>query len=84
MRFIKQLQILKKWEYPWVTGAIIGIPCGIYSGYKDTQKYSLEYNVVGTIIGGVGGFFTGGILGFFWPITIPVIISRNYNLEIKK
>jgi hypothetical protein len=84
MRFIKQLQILKTWEYPWVAGATIGIPCGIYSGYKDTRKYSLEYNVVGTIIGGVGGFFKGGILGFFWPITIPVIIIRNYNLEIKE
>jgi hypothetical protein len=84
MNIIRQLSLLKRWEYPYVAGAIIGTPYGLYSGYKDSIKYPFEYNVLATIVGGVGGFFKGGILGFFWPITIPVGIIRNYNLEIKE
>ena len=84
MRFIKHLNMIRTWQYPLIAGAIIGTSCETYSGYKDTRKYSLEYNVIGTIMAGVGGFFKGGILGFFWPVTIPIIIIRNYNLEIKE
>ena len=39
---------------------------------NDTIKYPLVYNVAGTIAGGVGGFFKGGLLGFLWPISIPI------------
>lgn len=56
----------------------------MYSGYNYSKEYSFSSNVIGTIAGGVGGFFEGGLVGFFWPISIPVAISRNYNLEIKE
>ena len=85
MTFIKYfLSSLKPWKYPAIGGAIIGTPYGMYYGYNISKEYSLPLNVVGTIAGGVGGCFEGGLLGFFWPISIPVAISRNYKLEIKK
>ena len=85
MTFIKHfLSSIKTWHYPIIAGSIIGTPCGIYSGYNDSKKYSFEANVLGTIVGGVSGFYVGGILGFFWPISIPVGILRNYKLEFKK
>ena len=85
MTFIKHFRsVFTPWQYPTISGAIIGMPYGIYYGYNDSRKYSFEANVIGTIVGGVCGFFQGGILGFFWPISIPVGILRNYNLEFKK
>jgi uncharacterized membrane protein YfcA len=85
MTFTKHfLSSFKPWQYPMIAGSIIGTPCGVYSGYKDTRKYPFEYNVLGTILGGVGGFFNGGLLGFLWPISIPIAISRNYKLQIKE
>jgi len=84
MTSIKHIFLFKTLKYPTIAGATIGTPYGLYTGYKDTRKYSFETNVLGTIAGGVGWFFQGGILGFFWPISIPVGILRNYNLEFKK
>ena len=78
------LSSIKTWQYPTIIGSIIGTPYGLYSGYKETRKYSYDVNVIATIAGGVGGFFQGGILGFFWPISIPIGILRNYKLELKK
>lgn len=67
---------------PFVIGGICALK-QIKKGHDNTKKDDIIINVSSIFISGVTGYtygyIYGGILCFFWPITLPVLCLRAYE-----
>ena len=72
MRFDRTLLL----NVPPLAGFSIGGVCGARDGFVTSRKKDLVYNVLKTFGGAAYGAGIGFMLGFVWPITIPVAVIR--------
>ncbi|MHB1952710.1 MAG: hypothetical protein ACYCOU_03090 [Sulfobacillus sp.] len=59
-----------------VTGTVIGYGAGAYGGYlasESTGEAMIRAPTTG-LLGGIFGFFGGGILGATWPVFFPAAV----------
>ena len=62
-----------------LTGAGIGACYGGYHGYLESKYRPFRSNVEGTACGLWFGTIYGGVAGFLWPITVPVVTSVSLS-----
>ena len=64
--------------YPAVVGGLIGAKMGWDGGFEMTKHDHCFINIAMTA-GGMGyGSIIGAALGAIWPVSVPVMIARQY------
>ena len=70
--------------FPASIGGIMGACRGAYEGYDYAKESHFAANITVATLGLFYGYGFGAIFGALWPVSLPILVSRQiYGLPVK-